>query len=114
VKRRSFFQSLAKTAAIIALAPQIAFRTPLKAIVAPEPEMHVWEITVNFGIGGTGEPVVRTWRYEAPDDHKNTWSLGPGVEIKEVSTIKYETIIILIAMAYGATMWRIWDDVYGK
>lgn len=28
MKRRSFFQSLAKAAAIIALAPQLAFRSP--------------------------------------------------------------------------------------
>lgn len=44
MKRRSFFQSIAKAAAIIALAPQIAFREPAIAFYTPKPSPVFFDI----------------------------------------------------------------------
>lgn len=43
MNRRSFFQSIARAAAIVALAPQIAFRAPkLKLVVEPPQQVAFW------------------------------------------------------------------------
>ena len=41
MKRRSFFSSIARAAAIVALAPQLAFRVkPAMPVAVPQPQNH--------------------------------------------------------------------------
>jgi len=77
MKRRSFFQAVAKAAAIVALAPQIAFRVKPEAIAVKMPEVLAYELTITSIEAGV-KKLDAHWSCEVEQDIQAFF--GPGVE----------------------------------
>lgn len=64
MKRRSFFQSCVRAAAIIALAPQLAFRVrPDAVVVAKIDSMKLWQIVTSRRHENPPEPLKMWMEY---------------------------------------------------